>query len=280
MKKPTIISIVSEKGGVGKTTTAYNLAGALTLQDRKVCLIDLDSQQNLAQNFWEDEDNNPTFAELIYNTVSKVKILSDNSIKDIVRHKAYSKRGLRLKAYGKRRKCIIDYLPCNKEMLNTLTIMLDKNIYAVKETLDNEIFSKYDVIIIDCKNNLGGSLVPQALAASDYTIIVTECSQYSFYGVGNTIDYINSLADKYELPLKVGGVLINKSPSRMTVGEMVKEALDEGYSDIVFKTIIPYRLSQTENAIKEQKPCVFKKSNTLGSFYMALADEVIERIGG
>lgn len=265
VKKPTIISINSEKGGVGKTTTAYNLAGASVKLDKKVLLIDLDTQQNLSQSFWnEDEDSNPTFAELLYNTVSSVKILNDEQIKSVIRHTSYG----------------LDYCPCNKELLGTLALMLDKNIFAVKNTLDCDIFKNYDLIILDTKNYLGGSLVPQALAASDQTIIVTECGQYSFFGVGNTLDYIDNLKDKYDLDLKVCGVLVNKSPARLSVSEMVKDALAEGYSELIFKTMIPYRLSQTENAIRVQKPCVFYKTNTLGSFYSQLANEVMERIGG
>ena len=143
--KPITISIVSEKGGVGKTTTAFNLAGALIKADKKVCLIDLDTQENLSQTFWiDEEDNAPTFSELIYNTCSKVKIL--NSADGIVRHTDYG----------------LDYCPCSKELLNTLSVMLDKNMFAVKETLKNSIFDNYDFIIIDCKNYLNGALVPQA----------------------------------------------------------------------------------------------------------------------
>lgn len=264
-----IISIISEKGGVGKTTTAYNLAGALACSyNKKVCVVDFDPQQNLSQAFNAESDNLPTIAEMIYSESMDFPILKDEDMQLVIRHTDYG----------------VDYCPARKKLLAQLpTLLGTEAVDCLTRTINNAIFADYDYIIFDCKNSLENYLVPQILTIADYSVIITECGQFSFYGIVPVMDLIKSVKTvnpKHQL----AGIVINKSPANIGIAKIIKDALADGFENIIFKTIIPYRLGQTENSTSEQKPCCIARyngrKNTLGDVYNSLAEEFIERTSG
>lgn len=262
MKRPTIISINSEKGGVGKTTTAINLAGALHKLGHSVVLIDANPQQNIAQFFDYHPDKYITFSQLIADAVSEVPCLQDDNINQIVRDL----------------ECGLSFIPASQKTLLKLPELCKDDIYAVKRALNRIVFKSYDYIIIDCKDSLNDSLTPEILTAVDYSIIVTEAGQYSFYGILPVIRKIKEIQSSTNNSLKIAGILINKKGNSSTATQ-VTDATISGMSDDVFKTVIPYRFEQIEQSISHHKPCVQLKSNTLRNIYISLATELQERIG-
>lgn len=258
--KTKIIAITSEKGGIGKTTTAFNIAGALTCCFKKEVLsIDLSPQQNLSQAFDYQQDGKPTISELIYSQTLDFPIVSDGF--SVIRHSDYG-----------------DFIPANKKLLMNLPKLID-DMGVMKKTFENNVFASYDYIVIDCQNSIDGYLVPQVLACADYVIAVTECGQSSFFGLDPILNLVRQIKENHNSKLATLGIVINKYSAQTNVCKEVVEALEEGYESLVFKTYIPFRFGQIENALAEHKPCVVAKRNTLGEFYKQLAGEIIERIG-
>lgn len=270
MAKTKFISVISEKGGVGKTTTIFNLAGSLSIKKKKeVLVVDFDPQQNLAQSFGYINDGKKTAAELIKNEVEAFPILNQSDYDTIIRHSDFG----------------VDYIPSLVKSLNQLPHIITKDdIYAVKNAFSNEAFSKYDFIFFDCKNSLSEYLVPYILTASDYVITPAECGQYSFYGIQAIIKLVNNIKNQYNNKLNFLGIILNKYSSNIKISNLVSDTIKLGYKDCIFKTIIPYRLSQTENAVAQNKPCTIArtagKKNTLGDIYDSLSNEFIKKIGG
>lgn len=259
--KKKIIAITSEKGGIGKTTTAFNIAGALTCCfDKEVLCIDLSPQQNLTQAFDYQQDGKPTISELIYSQTLDFPIVSDG--KSIIRHSDFG-----------------DFIPANKKLLMNLPKLVD-DMKVMEKTFSDEVFNGYDYIIIDCQNSIDGYLVPQVLATADYVIAVTECGQSSFFGLDPILNLVRQIKETHNPKLATLGIVINKYSAQTNVCKEVVEALEEGYENLVFKTYIPFRFGQIENALAEHKPCVVAKRNTLAEFYEKLGQEIIERIGG
>lgn len=263
------ISVISEKGGVGKTTTVFNLAGALAIKhNKKVLVVDFDPQQNLSQSFGYIADNNKTVAELIKNELEPFPIMNEHDYEHLIRHSDFG----------------VDFIPALIKSINQLPMLItDEDIFAVKNAFNHNIFDDYDYIFFDCKNSLNGYLTPLILTASDYVISPTECGQYSFYGIPPVMNLIESIKSRTNADLKFLGIVVNKKASNISISSAVNDELENGYKDYLFKTTIPYRLSQIENAVNSQKPCVIardkhRKTNTLAKFYTNLSNEFIEKI--
>lgn len=253
-----IISICSEKGGVGKTTTTFNVAGALAKKGKKVLCIDLDQQQNLSTTLGYVKDGKPTIADLIYNTVAGNEIDIEYTIRQSNSN--------------------IDYVPSSPMLTNITSIISndpDSN-YVLKRALDNDIYNSYDYILIDCRTLLD-LLIANAMNASDYVVIPVESGVYAYTGLDKMLDKVKSINASTNRKLQVLGILFNKS-NNTKMGKAVQEATQAEYENLTFKTSIPYRLSQTEQAANSQICCVDDNKNTLKDFYISLADEIIERI--
>lgn len=268
-RKVKFVSVISEKGGVGKTTTIFNLAGALAIRhNKKVLVVDFDPQQNLSQSFGYAADKNKTVAELIKNELEPFPIMNDYDYEHLIRHSDFG----------------VDFIPALIKSINQLPMLItDEDIFAVKKAFNHKIFDDYDYVFFDCKNSLNGYLTPLILTASDYVISPTECGQYSFYGIPPVINLIESIKSRTNADLNFLGIIVNKRASNIAISSTVNDAIENGYKDYLFQTFIPYRLSQIENAVHSQKPCVIakdkhRKANTLADFYSNLSDEFIERI--
>lgn len=265
-KKPIVIATVSEKGGVGKTTTTFNVAGALVVQGKKVCAIDFDPQKNLTQSFGWEPDGIKTIAELIRNEVDEFPNMTDDDYKKIIRKHPSG----------------IDYIPATEKSLNQLSMLItEADTYAVKKSLESDIFKEYDFILIDCKNSFEKEyLTPYILAAADFVMTPCECGQYAYVGIPKILNEYNKIQERTNPMLKFLGILINKKSAHINTSRLVAEALEDGYKDYLFKTVIPYRYSQPEQAVAQHLPCVLAKKNTLKNDYLKLAKEIQERIIG
>lgn len=255
-----IISICSEKGGVGKTTTTANLAGGLVKLGRRVLVFDLDQQQNVSYALGYIKDGLPTAAELIYNTVAGIPI----DYAAAVRH---SESG-------------VDYIPSSPMLTNiTSTIANDTESdsnYVLKRLLSNEVYSEYDYILLDCRTLLD-LLVSNAMNASDYVIIPVESGIYAYNGLDKMLDKVSSINNSTNRELRVLGILLNKQ-QRTTVSTSLADSIRNEYDSLTFRTGIPFCPAQTERAVLNQSSCVFDERSSLGQAFLKLTDEVVAKI--
>lgn len=252
-----IISICSEKGGVGKTTTTVNVAGGLAQLGKKVLVIDLDQQQNASRTLGYIKDGKPTISELIYNDVADI----ETNFSEVIRSNESS----------------IDYIPSSPMLTNITSTMAndeDSN-YVVKRILSNAVFAEYDYILLDCRTLLD-LLVSNAMNASDYVIIPVESGIYAYEGLDKMLNKVASINNSTNRSLRVLGILLNKQ-QRTNVSVSLADSIRGEYENIAFKTAIPYCPAQTEKAVLKQQSSVFDKSSSLGQAYRQLAEEIVGR---
>lgn len=253
-----IISICSEKGGVGKTTATVNIAGGLAKLGKKVLVIDLDQQGNASQALGFIKDGKPTSAELIYNTVADIST-------DYISTIRHSSNG-------------VDYVPASQMLTNITTFIAsdsDSN-YVLKRALNNPVYADYEYILFDCRTLLD-LLVANAMNASDYVIIPVESGIYSFDGLGNMLNKITSINNSTNRQLKILGILLNKQ-QRTNVSMSIAESVREEYGDMTFNTAIPFCPAQTEKAVLNQTSCVEDTRSSIGTAFIKISEEILERI--
>lgn len=257
-KKTLFISVISEKGGVGKTTTTFNLGCALAKLGKKVLVVDLDKQCNLSSTCGYLPDGNDTIADLIYKAVMHRPTKIQESIRSA--------------------DCGIDYI-ASTEMLDAINSQISSDMdssYVLKRILWTSELEQYDFVLFDNKTAID-ILTQNSLNISDYIILPVESGQYSFDGIDRIINKVKSLNATTNPRLKIMGILYNKAEKRTNIGREVANAAGQIYNNLLFNTQIPYRKSQVESAITEQTGCVNLRSNTLSEIYLTLANEVLER---
>lgn len=252
-----IISVISEKGGVGKTTTAVNTARCLAGKGKKVLVIDLDQQGNASKALGYTHDGKLTSAEIIYNTIAGI----DMDCSEAVRR---SESG-------------VDYIPASPMLTGITTFIANDSdsSYVVKRVLCKEFFNSYDYIIFDCRTLLD-LLAANALNASTHVIIPVESGLYSYMGLHKMIDKVKSINNSTNRHLKVLGILFNKL-QRTVVAQEIIEDVKARYGDFVFETTIPFCPAQAEQAVLEDR--LSSNKSSLGKAFMSVADEIIKRAG-
>lgn len=253
-----IISVISEKGGVGKTTSAVNIAKCLAELGQKVLLIDLDQQGNASKAFGFSSDGKPTSSELIYNTIAGI----ETDFSEIVRH---SESG-------------VDYIPASQMLTGITTFIANDSdsSYVIRRAMDNDFFKDYDCIIFDCRTLLD-LLAANALNASTHVIIPVESGLYSYMGLHKMVDKIKSINGSTNRQLKILGILINKLQRTIVAQEIVSEVRGK-YGNFVFDTTIPYCPAQAEQAVLEDK--LSTESGSLGKAFKRVAREIMSKSKG
>jgi chromosome partitioning protein len=246
------IAIVNQKGGVGKSTTAVNLGAGLAEKNNQVLLIDIDPQGNASSGLGIEK------AEAEY-TVYDLLINSEPA------EQAILKTGVDK----------LDIIPANIELagaeIELVSIISRES--RLKRSLE-QIKGNYDYIIIDCPPSLG-LLTLNALTAADSVMVPIQCEYYALEGLGQLMNTIDLVRKNLNSDLRIEGVLMTMYDARTNLSEQVIAEVEEYFSELVFKTIIPrnVRLSEAPSFGK----AIFDYSSTSkgAEAYRNLAEEVI-----
>ena len=255
-----VISLVNQKGGVGKTTTSINLSSALGHLGKKVLLIDLDPQSNSTTGLGINKAN---IKLSIYDVITNRCEISDAIVKTKFKNLSVIPSMIFLSGV---------------EIELMQTSMREDN-FILGDQLKNQINKikdRYDFIIIDCPPSLG-ILTTNALAASDSVLIPVQCEYFALEGVTQLLNTIILTQTKVNPKLDIEGVLLTMLDGRTLVGLEVVEDVRKFFKEKVFNTIIP-RLVRLVEAPSHGKPIIEYDPKCRGALaYINLAKEVIER---
>jgi len=248
-----ILSIVNQKGGVGKTTTSINLAACLHKMKRKVLLIDLDPQSNATRGSGVD-------SATLQSSVNDV-LLGRSSIDEAIVssiHDGY------------------DLLPATPTLTESEVSLVSKNNreFILKNTLE-DISSNYDYILMDCPPSLN-ILTVNSLVSATGVLIPVQCEFYALQGLSELVNTINQIQSSSNESLKIEGILRTMFDSRNNLSNDVSDQLTEYFPNELYKTKIPRNIRVAE-APSHGKSILQYDGLSKGSLsYYSLAGEIIK----
>jgi len=249
-----IISIANQKGGVGKTTSAVNLAASLAVIEHPTLVIDIDPQSNSTSGLGIEPKS-------VTNSVYEVMV-GGVDIKDAIRETELP---------------FLDVVPSHINLVGAEIEMVDRNereriLLKAIDSLDK----KYDFIILDCPPSLG-LLTINALTSSHSVMIPVQCEYYALEGLGQLLNTIKIVRQHLNRDLDIEGVLLTMYDTRTRLSNQVAEEVKRYFDDKVFSTIIARNIRLAE-APSFGKPAILYDASSVGAKnYLSLAREIIQR---
>ncbi|MGO9248815.1 MAG: ParA family protein [Solirubrobacteraceae bacterium] len=244
----TIIAVLSQKGGTGKTTTVRTLADALRRAGVNTLAVDLDPQGNLSDYFDLPPDVEPTIADVLSGRAAAGEAIHD------------------------------DLIPANLSLAEVELMLGGK--MGRELTLRRALASapeEYELILIDCPPSLG-LLTVNALVAADRALVTAEAQYFALQGVEQAMEVIELARDSLNPDLRLLGVLLNLADMRTVHSREALSALKESYGEAVFDTAIRSSIAYAESA--ERAVSILDHRPDLGADYLTLAGEVLDRLPG
>ena len=246
------ISISNQKGGVGKTTTAINLGSALALANKKVLIIDLDSQKNATTGLGISTEGATSYELLLGHTEAKDAIIPTNIANLYLIPSSVHLSGAEIE---------LTAMPNNKNLL--------------KEAL-KPLHNQYDYILIDCPPALG-HLTLNALCASSSVMVPLQCEFYALEGLSHLLKTIARVQKNLNPNLKMHGIVLTMYDKRNNLSDLVAHDVKKHLGNQVYQTIIPRNVKISE-APSHGKPAILYDRTCPGSIaYTNLANELLTR---
>lgn len=253
-KRAKVFSIVNQKGGVGKTTTAVNLATAFAAIKKKVLIIDIDPQGNASTGFGiEQSQRQKTIYEVLIqeNTMSEAAIPTRIPNLDIVTS-------------------TVDLSASEVE----LTDIKDRE-FLLRKAI-KKVIRDYDYIFIDCPPSLG-LLTINALAASDFVLIPMQCEFFSLEGLSHLLTTLDLIKENLNHDLKIGGIVLTMHDRRNKLTEAVEVDVRDFLKGKVFKNIVPRNVRLSEAPSHGLPGIIYDPKCPGSSSYIKLAKEILSR---
>jgi chromosome partitioning protein len=249
-----IIAIANQKGGVGKTTTAINLAASMAALEKKVLIVDADPQANATSGIGVD-------TRQIRCTIYDCLIDGKDPKEAIIGCEVEN----------------LSLIPSNIDLVGAEIEMLDRpeREKILKKVLVN-IKDEYDYILIDCSPSLG-LLTVNALTASDSVMIPVQCEYFALEGLGKLLNTIKIIQNNLNTELEIEGFLLTMYDSRLRLSNQVADEVNKHFQQMVFKTIIQRNVKLSE-APSFGQPAILYDADSRGTVnYLNLAKEMLEK---
>jgi chromosome partitioning protein len=247
---PITIAVLSQKGGTGKTTAVRTLSDVFARAGLPTLLVDLDPQGNLSDYLDVPSDAAPTIADVLREHAKLGEAIQED----------------------------LEVVPANLSLAETELVLGGK--IGRELTLRRALAKapeRYELILIDCPPSLG-LLTINALAAADYALITAEAQYFALQGVEQAMEVVQLARDSLQSELELLGVLLNLADMRTVHSREALASLKERFGEKVFDTVIRSSIAYAESA--ERAISILDHRPDLGADYLALADELLSRLGG